>query len=111
MHVRLSGALHRAFPHERVWYLKPVSTGPEEDADDGHLARFSPIFIPGGQVTMVALPVIHRVVGSLVLAGALVLALRAVTARPAVVTARGVVIPFTAARAVRRESTAAGGAR
>ncbi|EPE04434.1 onanonoxo-7-onima-8-eninoihtemlysoneda [Ophiostoma piceae UAMH 11346] len=42
MSTILCGALHRAFPHERVWYLKPVSTGPQEDADDGHLARFSP---------------------------------------------------------------------
>ncbi|CAK7211724.1 hypothetical protein SCUCBS95973_001216 [Sporothrix curviconia] len=38
----LCGALHRAFPEERVWYLKPVSTGPQDEADDGHLARFSP---------------------------------------------------------------------
>ncbi|ERS97389.1 dethiobiotin synthase [Sporothrix schenckii ATCC 58251] len=38
----LCGALHRAFPEEHVWYLKPVSTGPQDQADDGHLARFSP---------------------------------------------------------------------
>ena len=42
MSTILCGALHRAFPEERVWYLKPVSTGPQEDADDGHMARFSP---------------------------------------------------------------------
>ncbi|CAK7223902.1 hypothetical protein SEUCBS140593_005390 [Sporothrix eucalyptigena] len=42
MSTILCGALHRAFPKELVWYLKPVSTGPRDEADDGHLARFSP---------------------------------------------------------------------
>ncbi|CAK7212847.1 hypothetical protein SBRCBS47491_001603 [Sporothrix bragantina] len=42
MSTILCGALHRAFPQERVWYLKPVSTGPQDEADDGHLSRFSP---------------------------------------------------------------------
>lgn len=42
MSTILCEALHRAHPQERVWYLKPVSTGPLEDADDSHLARFSP---------------------------------------------------------------------
>lgn len=35
-------SLDRIKPQERVWYLKPVSTGPLEQADDGHLARFAP---------------------------------------------------------------------
>lgn len=42
MSTILCGALHRALPQEPVWYLKPVSTGPLDDADDGHLVRFSP---------------------------------------------------------------------
>ena len=40
------------------------------------LARFSPIWIPGEQVTVTALPVAHRLVGSLILASAVVLAVR-----------------------------------
>src|SRR2546427_4739139 len=31
-----------------------------------YLARFSPIGIPGGQTTMLVLPVAHRLVGSLI---------------------------------------------
>jgi heme a synthase len=41
------------------------------------LARFSSIWIPGEQVTMIALPVAHRLVGSLILAAAVALAVRA----------------------------------
>ena len=41
-----------------------------------YLSRFSPIWIPGGQLTMLALPVAHRLVGSLILAAAVVLAVR-----------------------------------
>jgi len=41
------------------------------------LARFSPIWIPGEQLTVTALPVAHRLVGSLILAAAVVLAVRA----------------------------------
>jgi len=41
-----------------------------------YLARFSPIWIPGGQVTMLVVPVAHRLVGGLVLAAAVVLAVR-----------------------------------
>ena len=41
------------------------------------LARFSSIWIPGEQLTMIALPVAHRLVGSLILAGAVALAVRA----------------------------------
>jgi cytochrome c oxidase assembly protein subunit 15 len=48
-----------------------------------YLARFSPIWIPGGQVTMLVLPVAHRLAGGLILAAAVVLAVRALgTARP-----------------------------
>ncbi|KAH9209532.1 onanonoxo-7-onima-8-eninoihtemlysoneda [Leptodontidium sp. 2 PMI_412] len=32
----------RKFPNESTWYLKPVSTGPLDEADDRHLTRFSP---------------------------------------------------------------------
>jgi len=41
-----------------------------------YLARFSPIWIPGGQLTMLVLPVMHRLVGGLLLAGVVVLAVR-----------------------------------
>lgn len=41
-----------------------------------YLARFSPLWIPGEQVTMLVLPVAHRVVGALLLALAVVQALR-----------------------------------
>jgi cytochrome c oxidase assembly protein subunit 15 len=53
-----------------------------------YLVRFSPIGIPGGQVTMLALPVAHRAVGALLLALAVVQALR-VSAAPAVTRHRG----------------------
>jgi dethiobiotin synthetase/adenosylmethionine--8-amino-7-oxononanoate aminotransferase len=37
----LAKASRRHFPAEHVFYLKPVSTGAPEDADDGHVARFA----------------------------------------------------------------------
>jgi heme a synthase len=40
------------------------------------LARFSPLWIPGEQLTVTALPVAHRLVGSLILAAVVVLAVR-----------------------------------
>lgn len=40
------------------------------------LARFSAIWIPGGQLTMLILPVAHRLVGGLLLATSVLLALR-----------------------------------
>jgi cytochrome c oxidase assembly protein subunit 15 len=42
-----------------------------------YLSRFSSIWIPGGQVTMLIMPVAHRLVGSLILAIGVVLAVRA----------------------------------
>ncbi|KAI9836784.1 MAG: hypothetical protein M1819_000949 [Sarea resinae] len=36
----LCNALTKHRPTEKVWYLKPVSTGPIAEADDGHLSRF-----------------------------------------------------------------------
>src|SRR5439155_230819 len=49
-----------------------------------YLARFSAIWIPGGQLTMLALPVAHRLAGGLLLASAVVMAVRVLaTARPA----------------------------
>ena len=52
-----------------------------------YLARFAAVWIPGGQLTMLALPVAHRLVGGLILAAAVVLAVRVVTAaRPAPAT-------------------------
>jgi heme A synthase len=49
-----------------------------------YLARFSPLWIPGGQLTMLAVPVAHRLVGGLVLAAVVVLAVRVLSgARPA----------------------------
>ena len=41
-----------------------------------YLSRFSPIWIPGGQVTMLAVPVAHRLAGGLVFALAVLLAVR-----------------------------------
>jgi heme a synthase len=41
-----------------------------------YLARFSAVWIPGGQATMLAVPVAHRLVGGLILAAAVVLAVR-----------------------------------
>jgi cytochrome c oxidase assembly protein subunit 15 len=41
-----------------------------------YLARFSPIWIPGEQATILALPVVHRLVGGLLLAATVVLAVR-----------------------------------
>jgi dethiobiotin synthetase/adenosylmethionine--8-amino-7-oxononanoate aminotransferase len=42
----ISTILCKAFtkhqPTEKAWYLKPVSTGPDNEADDGHIARFAP---------------------------------------------------------------------
>jgi heme a synthase len=47
------------------------------------LARFSSFWIPGEQLTVIALPVAHRLVGSLILAATVILAVRvAVDARP-----------------------------
>jgi cytochrome c oxidase assembly protein subunit 15 len=45
-----------------------------------YLSRFSSIWIPGGQLTMLTMPVAHRLVGSLVLAAIVVLAVRAASA-------------------------------
>jgi len=46
-----------------------------------YLARFSPVWIPGEQLTVTALPVAHRLVGSLILAATVALAVR-VAGRP-----------------------------
>lgn len=57
-----------------------------------YLARFAAVWIPGGQLTMLALPVAHRLVGGLILAAAVVLAVRVITAArpaPAMLTAHG----------------------
>jgi cytochrome c oxidase assembly protein subunit 15 len=56
-----------------------------------YLSRFSPIWIPGGQLTMLAMPVAHRLAASLILAASVVLAVRVASARgtePAAVGAR-----------------------
>ena len=47
-----------------------------------YLARFSPIGIPGGQTTMLVLPVAHRLAGSLILGAAVVLAVRVASRAP-----------------------------
>ena len=41
-----------------------------------YLARFSPLWIPGGQTTMLVLPVAHRLVAGLILSATVVLAVR-----------------------------------
>jgi cytochrome c oxidase assembly protein subunit 15 len=46
------------------------------------LARFTSVWIPGGQVTMLALPVTHRLVGSLILGAAVIAAMRVLAGRP-----------------------------
>jgi dethiobiotin synthetase/adenosylmethionine--8-amino-7-oxononanoate aminotransferase len=38
----LCKALHKHRPDEKVWYLKPISTGPLDEADDYHLRAFAP---------------------------------------------------------------------
>ena len=45
-----------------------------------YLARFSAVWVPGGQLTMLALPVAHRLAGGLILAAAVVLAVRVLAA-------------------------------
>ena len=47
-----------------------------------YLARFSGLWIPGAQLTMLALPVTHRLVGGLLLATSVVLAVRLCAAAP-----------------------------
>jgi cytochrome c oxidase assembly protein subunit 15 len=47
-----------------------------------YLARFSPIWIPGEQATMLVVPVAHRLVGGLILATTVVLAVRLNVAVP-----------------------------
>jgi heme A synthase len=46
-----------------------------------YLCRFSSLWIPGEQLTMLVLPVAHRLVGALILAATTVLAVRAAHAR------------------------------
>ena len=46
------------------------------------LARFSPIWIPGGQLTMLIMPVSHRLVGGLLLGATVILAVRLWSAVP-----------------------------
>jgi len=41
-----------------------------------YLSRFSPLWIPGGQVTMLAMPVAHRLAGGIIFALTVVLAVR-----------------------------------
>jgi heme a synthase len=49
-----------------------------------YLARFSAVWIPGGQVTMLVLPVAHRLTGGLILAASVILAVRVLAgSRPA----------------------------
>jgi cytochrome c oxidase assembly protein subunit 15 len=45
-----------------------------------YLSRFSSMWIPGGQLTMLVMPVAHRLVGALILAASAVLAVRALRA-------------------------------
>jgi heme a synthase len=52
------------------------------------LSRFSGLWIPGGQLTMLVLPVGHRLIGGLLLATSVVLGVRLWSATPGVVTDR-----------------------
>lgn len=38
----LCKSLARSNPAPKIWYLKPISTGPLAEADDRHISRFSP---------------------------------------------------------------------
>ncbi|GKT51209.1 bifunctional dethiobiotin synthetase/7,8-diamino-pelargonic acid aminotransferase, mitochondrial [Colletotrichum spaethianum] len=38
----LCNAARNFWPHEKTGFLKPVSTGPAAEADDGHIERFAP---------------------------------------------------------------------
>jgi dethiobiotin synthetase/adenosylmethionine--8-amino-7-oxononanoate aminotransferase len=38
----LCKTLARSYPAQKLWYLKPISTGPLAEADDRHISRFSP---------------------------------------------------------------------
>jgi len=42
MSTILCKAFARNHPTEQTWYLKPVSTGPLDEADDRHISRFAP---------------------------------------------------------------------
>lgn len=42
MSTILCKTLARSQPTPKIWYLKPISTGPLEEADDRHISRFSP---------------------------------------------------------------------
>ena len=57
-----------------------------------YLARFSAIWIPGGQLTMLLLPVAHRLTGGLILAAIVILAVRVMagsrSAAPSVLSQR-----------------------
>lgn len=64
-----------------------------------YLARFSAIWIPGGQLTMLVLPVAHRLAGGLILAATVVLAVR-LTAAPR--SAAAVVPPVRRALGIAR---------
>lgn len=41
MSTILSKAFARNFPNEKTHYLKPVSTGPLDEADNSHISRFA----------------------------------------------------------------------
>ena len=45
------------------------------------VSRFTSVWIPGGQATMLMLPVAHRLVASLILGAAVIAAVRALSAR------------------------------
>src|ERR1700712_4298515 len=42
MSTMLCKAFDHFHPTAQTWYLKPVSTGPLDEADDRHIGRFSP---------------------------------------------------------------------
>lgn len=47
-----------------------------------YLARFSAVSVPGGQLTLLVLPVVHRLAGGLLLATTVVMAVRVLAAAP-----------------------------
>ncbi len=67
-----------------------------------YLARFSSVWIPGGQTTVLVLPVLHRLTASLILGATVVLALRIWTARDLSARASAVAGPAPATRRTER---------
>jgi cytochrome c oxidase assembly protein subunit 15 len=79
--VAVALAVLRAAPEDRVltWWARAVKTlllGQLLLGVGAYAARFTDLGMPGGQVAVVTMPVLHRVVGALLLASTVALALQ-----------------------------------